>query len=822
MMNRALLQRQMFANGGAAVPNKFKGFSKLPEEVQMKMNPTLAKKYEEGGNVTPQTEEDVATGGFDPTNPYNIVRFFRDNPGTTVSDYNSFFGTSLDPKEYGIFEKPKPMQEGGVAGLMTQPDMAAMPMGSTQESVDPAVLETALQGASEEVGDLEQAGDFKSMMDQFSGEEKSEEERRDDLASIVGQEDAAQTPDSVLALVTPVVQISMLDQGIAPMAQEAMDTPVEGDMAGGIMSMTGAGNEPPVNFNQGGEVLRRGDEDPVQFFANENLNRVAGPMNTPESFAMNQLAMQNLALARNQKNLQRLAELPKVTPARDLKTIFKDKQDLYSGLLGDSEEQKKLTQSQILFDIANTALAFAAPMPGEKPGMSAAERLAMAASTTKLPQTIGARAAQLQADKRKLDLAALQAAETTQAAEKKQETEMKKKLAEVQSKTTTLKQGEKLFNFQGDEIASGGDETKVLKPGDKLINMETNQVIKSVPLKPVYKTLDGELVKVTETSSGTTTEKIFGEKKDKSLDLYRIVYADGNEVVVDGNSPTGIDAINNKGPNADIFKVGTETKNKIVPRAFLLKDQKKIVTSFDGGQTYHDGKNVFAINPANAIPISPEKSFEVYSSTKIQNNAQKALQGMNDKDFDKLFTKDLPPEIKKTWPEVKAMIKDGTGFYSNLRAAMLAAEGFVPDIVKPSDFLGVGTPTIQARQYLKTIIALGRSALVKNNKFPVREMEFVAGLFVDPDKIFTDGDNEIKRMVNFKQTLIAQKNYNLKLLTGPLDSTEAKGLLTNNNEIDRLLFMLGGYDTKAAAGSSGMTQDNRKKILDQIIKAPGG
>ena len=758
MMNRALLQRQMFANGGAAVPNEFKGFSKLPEDVQMKMNPTLAKKYE----------------------------------------------------------------EGGVAGLMSQPDMAAMPMGSTQEAVDPAVLETALQGASEEVGDLEQAGDFKSMMDQFSGENKSEEERRDDLASIVGSEDAAQTPDSVLALVTPVVQISMLDQGIAPMAQEAMDTPVEGDMAGGIMSMTGAGNEPPVNFNQGGEVLRRGDEDPVQFFANENLNRVAGPMTTPESFAMNQLAMQNLALARNQKNLERLAELPKVTPARDLKTIFKEKQDLYGGLLGDSEEQKKLTQSQILFDIANTALAFAAPMPGEKPGMSAAQRLAMAASTTKLPQTIGARAAQLQADKRKLDLAALQAAETAQAAEKKQETEMKKKLIDVKSKTEKLKLGEKLFNFQGQEIASGGDETKVLKPGDKLINMETNEVIKSVPLKPVYKTLDGELVKVTETSDGTQTEKIFGEKKAKSLDLYRIKYTDGNEIIVDGNSSTGLDAINNKGPDAKIFKVGTETKNKIVPRAFLLKDQKKIVTSFDGGQTYHDGENVLAINPADAIPISPDKSFEVYSVTKIQANAQKALKTMNDKEFDELFTKDLPPELKKTWPQVRQMIKDGTGFYSNLRAAMLAAEGFIPDIAKPSDFLGVGTPTIQARQYLKTIIALGRSALVKNNKFPVREMEFVAGLFVDPDKIFTDGDNEIKRMVNFKQTLIAQKNYNLKLLTGPLDSTEAKGLMTNNNEIDRLLFMLGGYDTKAATGSSGMTQDNRKKILDQIIKAPGG
>ena len=757
MMNRALLQRQMFANGGAAVPNKFKGFSKLPEDVQMKMNPELAQKYE----------------------------------------------------------------EGGVAGLMSQQNMAGMPMQSNQQLMDPSLLQGAIENAAQNIGDLEEADDFKSMMDQFSGEEKSEEERRDDLASIVGEEDAAQTPDSVLALVTPVVQISMLDQGIAPMAQEAMDTPVEGDMAGGIMSMTGAGNEPPVNFNQGGEVLRRGDEDPVQFFATENLNRVAGPMTTPENFAMNQLAMQNLALARNQKNLEGLGGLPRVTPARDLKTIFKEKEDLYSGLLGDDEEQKRLTQAQILFDIANTFAGFSGPMPGEKPGMSPAQRLLFSASQQKLFPTIAARAAQLGGDKRKLKLAALQSAETAQAAEKKQETEMKKKLIEVASKTQKLKQGEKLFNYKGEEIASGGDETKVLKPGDKLINMETKEVIKSVPLKPVYKTVNGELVKVTETSDGSKTEKIFGEKKKEELDLYRIVYPDGNEVLVDGNSTTGFDAMANKGPDAKIFKVGTETKDKIVPRPFLLKDQKKVVTSFDGGQTYHDGQNVYKINPAEAIPISPEKSFEVYSATKIQANAQKALNEMGDKEFDKLFTKDLPPELKKTWPQVRQMIKDGTGFYSNLRAAMLAAEGFLPDIVKPSSFLGVGTPTIQARQYLKTIIALGRSALVKNNKFPVREMEFVAGLFVDPDKIFTDGDNEIKRMVNFKQTLIAQKKFNLQLLSGPLDSTEAKGLMTNNNEIDRLLFMLGGYDTKAATGTSGMTQDNRKKILDSIIKAPG-
>ena len=40
-----------FKGGGEAVPAKFKGFSKLPEKVQQKMDPELAEKYEKGGAV---------------------------------------------------------------------------------------------------------------------------------------------------------------------------------------------------------------------------------------------------------------------------------------------------------------------------------------------------------------------------------------------------------------------------------------------------------------------------------------------------------------------------------------------------------------------------------------------------------------------------------------------------------------------------------------------------------------------------------------------------------------------------------------------------
>ena len=39
--------------GGKAVPSKFKGFSKLPEGVQQKIDPKLASKYEVGGEATP-------------------------------------------------------------------------------------------------------------------------------------------------------------------------------------------------------------------------------------------------------------------------------------------------------------------------------------------------------------------------------------------------------------------------------------------------------------------------------------------------------------------------------------------------------------------------------------------------------------------------------------------------------------------------------------------------------------------------------------------------------------------------------------------------
>jgi len=107
-----------------------------------------------------------------------------------------------------------------------------------------------------------------------------------------------------------------------------------------------------------------------------------------------------------------------------LREEFDARRETYRGILGDPEEQRKMTQAQMLFDIANTALAFSTA--GSRPGMSPAERLAEAAVETKLFPTIAARTAAQREQQQKFDLAALQSAETSLAAKQKAAADLRK------------------------------------------------------------------------------------------------------------------------------------------------------------------------------------------------------------------------------------------------------------------------------------------------------------------------------------------------------------------------------------------------------------
>jgi len=474
-MNRSVLARQMFANGGQAVPNEYKGFSRLPEQVQMKMDPVAAKKYQEGGSVNynegfprdPIMDRALALEtsrefGLDPREYSQMMRdpeFLAearsmnmtpeelrrqqiqmmpgqrqgslqaeaDRMGITLRELLALMAsppfapsgnmagpeaTMMRPNE--TYSEVKPMAMGGdpamaqgVGSMMPPPPAMppAQPPMEGGQAMDPQVLEGLLNEASQSIGDLDQAEDYETVINSIRGDDAPISARYEELASVVGEEDAAQTPESVLALTQPAIMMGAVDQGIGGLAAEEMTEPVQGAMAQGIMSNVapppppaapmppaGMGGPPPVNFNQGG-LVRRGDNQPVLKFAQAGV--VPGPF----------------------------ANVP-----GDLGKLARERMAAREGLIGDPagrlQEQKDLTKSQMLFDIANTALAFAAPMEGERAGMSAAERLAMAARTTQLPQTIGARAAQLgefktglAKEKQALQLAALGSAETALAAQ---------------------------------------------------------------------------------------------------------------------------------------------------------------------------------------------------------------------------------------------------------------------------------------------------------------------------------------------------------------------------------------------------------------------
>ena len=408
MMSRNVLDRQMFRKGGAAFPD-LSGDGKITQKDILMGRGVIP--MQEGGMMPP------APGMMPPT-PDMMM------PPTPPP---------APPPDMMMAPEPAPDDAAGLMGLQAE------------ANIDPAMLEQLLTAAAGEFGDLESAEDYEGMINMLRGDEATLGERRSELAEMVGPEDAQQTPESVLALVQPVIMMTQgeIDQGIGSIAQGLMSEPVAGDMAGGIMStidMAGAQEAPaPVNFNQGGAV---------QHFAPENP-RVVG------------------------ENLFGLNLMPRTDPEA-LRTAFTERRDLYRDLippvLGAEElaEQKRLSQAQMLFDIANAGLAIAQP---GKESESLVQAIARGVADTKLFDKIGARAqqqrqleTQAKMEDRKIDLAALSSAEATEAARQKAIADARKEKPDFEPGLLTM--------YQNGVAVPGYTGTKFTK---RFIQLATNQ-----------------------------------------------------------------------------------------------------------------------------------------------------------------------------------------------------------------------------------------------------------------------------------------------------------------------------------------------------------
>jgi len=536
-----------------------------------------------------------------------------------ITQKDILIGRGVIEKEYG---GPVGMQMGGdpmMAANMPPPQAPPMPMPAPEQppmpmedQLDPNVVQNALAQAAGGIGDLDQAQNYEQVMNTMRGDQATVEERREELAGVVGPGDANQTPESVLTLVQPVMMLANVDQGIGQLAQQEMTQPMEGPMAGGIMStvpeppMMEAGGTAPVNFNKGGEVR------PVEYFSPLNSNRIAGGGN---QFSFNP-AFPYIPTGESPVNLLRVTGLlgqsgdedaeNKVNNALNeekknpgtgksrLNQLFENQLDLYRKVgLGDvaerqamAEQQKRMTKAQMLFDIATTALAFAAPMEGERPGLSPAERLAMAARSTQLPEKIGARAqAQLQLDKeaakeeRAIELAALQSAETKLAAEKA--AAAAERLAAIKSKTK-----DRQLRTIGKEIVDVTDPNNpiVVYKGDK--DKDIRQI-------------DGQLIDITNPSD----PKILFGKEDRKTQT-----VGGN--IVDITDPDNVKVIY-RDPQKDVKVLN----NQLID--FTDVNNPKVIFGKPDTKTQTVGGNIIDITDPDNVKViyqDPERKVKLVNN----------------------------------------------------------------------------------------------------------------------------------------------------------------------------------------------------------------
>ncbi len=460
-----------------------------------------------------------------------------------------------EPMAAAMEQGAMPAEPMAAMGAPSPADLGSMDAAGIASQMDPEVV-AIMQGAANNFGDPEQAESLEGMMDAVRGTRATEEERREELAGVVGPEDAAATPDSVLAMVQPLMllmgaqgamETEVDTGGIGPMAQDTMNVPVSGDMAGGIMQMAAAppsppeGGVPPVNFSQGGEVLRFNQGKAVPGYDVNPAALGKLPMGLSESrFPINP----SLDTLRTAGNIDRMARSPAPAPAPAAKSssvpdfgpTAAARLQQYKALMGDTgaEEDKDLAQAQFFQDLAKFGFSLMqAPKVGENP-LAQAGRAALETGLGQNTLNLIAKqkAAQRAAD-RGLKLASITTTETEISAARKAENDRQAAIAAAKAKERIASQKRTAQNKQDWRKHKAGVEGKtsffdVTQPDGSTVRFQTMLRLQGTPGKPLTEgQWDFRTATVTEPVKEGNKLVITGTPKGTPIEMER---ADGTKV----------------------------------------------------------------------------------------------------------------------------------------------------------------------------------------------------------------------------------------------------------------------------------------------------
>jgi hypothetical protein len=247
----------------------------------------------------------------------------------------------------------------------------------------------------EMVNSLDSAGNFKTVIDALRGNKLPMSERFLELAEYVGEDDAEKTPESVLAMVQPVIMMTEegnIDSGIGQLMQS---------LAGEVDMMTEEGGLTDMGQGVGSLMVANQPAPPPQQFANGGaVQHFANGQGVFPPFAPGyESAMQGFT--------PQLQWDPKA-----LTSAYEQRLPMYMGIL-DPEKERAMTKSQIMFDIAQAGLNLAGGVdPRTGQSMTSKPLIAQIATAAGgLPQQIGSRIAGQRQSEQAAKLAALHGAE---------------------------------------------------------------------------------------------------------------------------------------------------------------------------------------------------------------------------------------------------------------------------------------------------------------------------------------------------------------------------------------------------------------------------
>ena len=700
--------------------------------------------------------------------------------------------------------RPLFRQMGGPAEPIPQDMPMAMP--PQQESIM-AVQEAENMGAqmgqeyvAQTMSALDNAETSKEVIDAIRGNTLPIEARYDELATFVGEADAQQTPESVLALVQPTIMMTeegAMNSGIGQLMQSMVadtDMAPNTDMTGGVGSlmMAGASEAPaPQNFSQGGAVayLQKGSDE-------------SGTV--PAGIASINTVMETFGA---------LAKPPSVDT---VKGYYESLLPMYQEILGESEEDKRMRRGATFFDIAQAGLNLAAgvdPRTGRSTaGMPFASQIA--AATSQLPEQLNTRAAEQRAAERVLNATALQTAMQQAQGEQEFRQAIGTALAKDILDPTTFKSENALVVKDGKVVA---------------FNIDTPD-----GFTDYQEALEGGAVPYEKPTadSGKANLRVLTNLETNTREFIDINTPEGQRAVNDAS------AANAASTTGDVFSINTIATDPgaKTAQAYLIDGENYL--SYDGGRTYQDENNNTVPMPANAAPlndtityqvistegkrkkaakkirealgVAPDASEEVFNTAVISNTARSGSRNDDGTVTAVALTQqekaDLDALLASTSEDAMQAAKEGTGPFASISAAFDSVLG------------GFGVPftsdpeTQAFRQTLRGIRVLGRSALVVNPRFPVAEMQNVGELFPEPDAFFRNPESEAQKLIELKRLAKAQRLRNLAELSSGISTDLIPDIEANNRELRRLLALLQNVpDTYG-------TVANRDSVVESLQK----